>query len=109
MSQNSIAPFVNANVGDLLETIGVTQFLGEYNWFQVLGGLILQGGLRDGVASGGLITLNTGFPKQVLGVFITPKFPADVKFSAGDITTQSFKIFHDETDPVDFYWFAIGV
>lgn len=109
MSQNSIPPFATARVKDLLETIGVTQFPSEKNWYQVLGGLLLQGGFIDNASTGTTITFNTSFTKQVLGVFLIPVRATTIQFCVNTVTIDNFVVIHNSGVAEDFYWFAVGV
>lgn len=110
-SFNSIAPYLFAKTKDLQEAFGVTQFPSETNWFQVMGGLIVQGGFLDTYVTGTVVPLNTAFPLQVLGIWVTPINSAAIVYpgSVFGVTTSQFQISHASPAPQDFYWFAIGV
>lgn len=106
---NSIAPFIGASAKDLLDAIGVTQFPSETNWFQLIAGLLIQGGFIDNATTGDTITLNTSFTKQVLGVFLIPIRAGVIQFAVNAVTVDDFVVIHNSGGTADFYWFAIGV
>jgi hypothetical protein len=100
---NSIAALLKASLEDVQESVGVTQFQSEHEWVHIFGGLIFQGGVVSRSAESDItVTFNTAFPKQVLGVFITPAV-----FSVTP-TRENF-IVHSDGSDVQFYWFAIGI
>lgn len=107
--QNSLAPFTDASNKDLLDTIGVTQFPSETNWYQVLAGLIIQGGFIDNATTGTTITFNTSFTKQVLGVFLVAVRAGTIAYVVNTVTVDDFVVVHNSGGTADFYWFAIGV
>jgi len=107
--QNSLAPFVKATAEELLESIGVTQFIGEGNWYQVIAGLIIQGGKLTSVATGTLVTFNTSFTRQTLNVIITPVAGAVISTAVNTVSVDDFVLVHNSGGASDFYWFAIGV
>lgn len=106
---NSIIPFSRGTVQDLLNTVGITQFTSETDWYQVIAGLIIQGGLAETITTGDTITFNTSFTKQVLGVFITAIGASSLQVAANNITVDDFVLLHNGGGTGDFYWFAIGV
>lgn len=108
-NQNSLPPFTNASLKDLLEAIGITQFISETNWYQVIGGLNIQGGFEETITTGDTITFNASFPKQVLGIFITAVGASSRQVAADTVTVDDFVLRHNGGGTGDFYWFAIGV
>jgi hypothetical protein len=106
---NSIVPFSKGKIQDLLDTIGITQFTSGTNWYQVLAGLVIQGGFIQTAANGATISFNTSFTKQVLGVFITTVGASPRQVAANTVTLNNFVLRYNSTGPRDFYWFAIGV
>ena len=108
-NQNSLPPFTNASLKDLLDSIGITQFPSETNWYQVIGGLIIQGGFIDNATTGDTITFNASFTKQVLGVFLIPIRAGVIQYVVNTVTVDDFVVVHNGGGTGDFYWFAIGV
>lgn len=106
---NSIAPYVNANPNELLDTIGITQFSNGTDWFQVLGGLIFQGGLVSAHSSTATVTFPTGFSKQTLCVIVQPKDSSGTTFYVTSVTLKDFVLAHGGGGVHNYYWFAIGV
>lgn len=119
INHNSIVPFFGAERKDLQEAAGITQFLPSgTEWYHSFEGLLIQGGLTASLAGNALsasIPFNVGFPKQVLGVFITPKGTAvagtGIKYSAAVsiVDLGNFKIANDSGTASQFYWWAIGL
>lgn len=107
--QNSLAPFTKASIKDLLDTIGITQFTSETDWYQVIAGLIVQGGFVETITTGDTITFNTSFTKQVLGIFVTAVGASSRQVAVDTITVDDFVLRHNGGGTGDFYWFAIGV
>ncbi len=108
---NSIHPYSKARLEDLQEAIGITQFPGEFTWFQVIGGLIIQGGYES-FTSASVRTVNfpAPFSMQVLGVFISPESASNGPH--GNMTLvrnlNSFQINHHGPN-ANYFWWAIGV
>lgn len=93
---NSIVGFSKLRqVEELQETIGITKFSTEDEslWAQVIGGLIIQGGL---LSASGAVEFHAPYTKQVLGVFVNNGV-------ASDVTLEGF------TSSAANYWWAIGV
>lgn len=107
--QNSIPPFATPRATDIFNALGITQFPSETNWFQVIGGLILQGGFADNINTMTTISFNTSFTKQVLGIFVQPVGTAAFADIVNSITLNDFVLIHGGAGAQDFYWFAIGV
>lgn len=107
--QNSIIPFATPRAQDLFNALGITQFQSETNWFQVIGGLLIQGGFIDNASTGATITFNTSFTKQILGVFLIPVAGAVISTAVNTVTVDDFVLVHNSGGASDFYWFAIGV
>ena len=107
---NAIAGFDEVSVEDLQNSLGITQFSGEFLWSHVIGGLLIQGGKVLGVGSGALVTVPfaQGFVTQCLGVFIQPISGTAEVSSINNVTTAQFDIINGATAK-DFFWWAIGV
>ena len=92
--------------------MGVTRFSPSdvNSWFQVLGGLIIQGGRANAVSSAGsLITFTQAFPKQVLCILACP-IGVNSTYSVVSVGTNLENFVLDSgTNGVDYYWFAIGL
>lgn len=113
MSQgtNAVVPFEGANLRELVDSLGITQFPSETNWHQTLGGLLVQGGFIDSAGSGATVVVpfNVGFPTQVLGVFVQAIGTSVLGWSVNNITTAQFELVNAAVANRDFYWWAIGV
>lgn len=124
-ANNSIPPIVgsppweqNEAAQDALRALGVTQFVvgKDTNWYQVMGGLIVQGGYVTAATADAitLVSFNASFTQKVMGIFVTPIYPApfgasnDASGGVKDWTLDSFNLLNDGTQK-DFFWFAIGV
>ena len=108
---NSIFPYSKARLDEVQESIGVTQFPGETTWYQVLGGLVIQGGFEVFTAPATrTVNFVAPFDKQLLGVFISPASAANGPH--GHIvalpTLTSFQINHHGAN-ASYYWWAVGV
>lgn len=110
MGYNAIPPYLGATPGELQEALGVTRFVSETNWFQTVGGLLIQGGLESSVGSAATVTVsfNAAFPKQCLGVFIQPIGTSLLGFSVDNVTLEDFDLVNAAVVR-DFYWWAIGL
>jgi hypothetical protein len=117
---NAINPYANASLEQVQEALGLTVFdaaTGE-NWYHTIAGLLIQGGVVGPIAGNtlsGLLPFNTGFPKQVLGVFLQPidtvVAGTGIRYSAAVSVPDlnNFQIANDGAVAVDFYWWAIGL
>jgi hypothetical protein len=115
VSNNSVIPVYRPSPNQLADALGVTQFSGESNWAQVIGGLIIQGGKVSGVPAEGSVTVffDPAFPKQLLGVFLQSIYssPTAGNENSGCVSTPTlvdFILLNDGLEK-DFYWWAIGV
>ena len=108
-SYNSIPPFTGGTSRDALEALGITQFPSETDWFQVLGGLIVQGGFAA-VGDGATLTVNLNAPyeKQDLGVWIQVVGAAANTAHVASVALDSFDIVNG-VGARDFYWLSLGV
>lgn len=117
-NNNSIPVFNKDSIGNIQESLGITQLAAgsEDSWYQILGGLIFQGGKTDVIPVNTLsstISFNTAFPKKVLGIWIIPiSSVVDptgelYSFAVSPVDLYSFKIANDGSD-TSFYWLAIG-
>lgn len=108
-SHNSIIPFVKARIEDLQETIGITQFPTEHEWYQVLGGIIVQGGYVE-VAAGATagVTLPIPYDKQLLGVWIQPVGAPSNTEHINSVSLAGFEIVNGAGDKA-YYWLSLGV
>ena len=106
---NSIIPFLGAGLQDLQDTIGITQFPSGTNWYQTIGGLLIQGGFLT-VSSSAVTTVpfNAGYPTQVLGVWIQSVGGSHNNAHIDNVTLAQFEL-HNGGSTRDYYWWAIGV
>ena len=108
-STNSVAPFLGGTTRDALEALGITQFPSEFGWYQVIGGLIVQGGKVD-VTGGATLAVPFAAPygKQVLGTWIQVMAGAgnNAYIIPTDLTT--FSIVNGVGNRT-YYWLSLGV
>lgn len=117
MTYNSVPPYVRASTRDVQEAIGITvQPAGDENsWYQILGGLIFQGGLQA-VPPMTILPVNfvLPYPKKVLGIWLqtigngTLPGPAVRNIYASIINLSQFTMDNDYSDPVSYFWLSIG-
>lgn len=104
-----VLPYLRGTPEETADAIGITQFPSEGNWFQTIGGLLIQGGkIEVGSAATLTVNFNAAYPKQVLGVFVQPTGTSLLGFSVNTITLDTFDIVNAAVVR-DFYWWAIGV
>lgn len=108
---NAVTSFNGTSLEELNEAIGITQFPSDTNWYQTIGGLLIQGGLVEAVGSGATVTVpfNVGYPTQVLGVFVQSKGTGVLGWSVDNVTQAGFDLVNAAIANRDFYWWAIGV
>lgn len=106
---NSVPPFFGASNKELLETIGVTQFPSDVEWFQVIGGLVVQGGYVEIPDTSSLvINLPAPVSKQILGIYTQVVGQTENGAYIDNITLSEFELFNGAGDRF-YYWWAIGV
>jgi hypothetical protein len=108
-SYNSIFPFSKARLDEIQEAIGITQFPSATGWYQVIGGIIVQGGFASaGDAATVTVNLNAPYEKQLLGIWIQViGGTANAAYvTAADL--DSFQIVNG-VGARDFYWLSLGV
>lgn len=110
-STNAVAPFNDPSLRQLAESLGITQFPSETNWYQTMGGLLIQGGTVTGVGSGATVVVpfNVGFITQTLGVFVQAKGTGVLGWSVNNVTKNQFELVNAAVAARDFYWWAVGV
>lgn len=108
---NAVIPFLDASLRELNDSIGITQFPSETNWYQTIGGILIQGGtvLAVGSAATVAVSFNAGYPTQVLGVFVQAKGASVLGWSVDTVTLSGFNLINAAVANRDFYWWAIGV
>lgn len=106
---NSVIPYSGALLKDLADSIGITQFPDDTSWYQVIGGLIIQGGK---IAIGGGVTQAIDFvapyEKQLLSIHteVTGAAPNGHYITNEDLT--GFDIVNGASGR-DYYWWSVGV
>lgn len=106
---NSVLPFLGGSPKEVADAIGITQFPGEHTWFQVIGGVIIQGGYETLLSSSSnIVTFVAPLPKQVLGIFIQAVGAAENGAYIDNIDLEQFELFNGAGDRF-YYWWAIGV
>lgn len=108
---NAVTPFTGATLAELNDALGITQFPSETNWYQTVGGILIQGGFVDNVGSGATVAVpfNVGYPTQVLSVFVQGIGTSVLGWSVNNVTTAGFDLVNAAVANRDFYWWAIGV
>lgn len=106
---NSIISYVGASLKDTSESLGITQFPSEFEWYQIVGGLQVQGG-KVSVGGGATLTINFPAPyeKQLLGIFIQVRGAAGNNGYVNNESLDSFDIVNG-AGARDYYWWAVGV
>lgn len=100
------------SIREVQESLGITQFPSGTSWYQIIGGLQIQGGLTDSIPSATTVAIPFPAPyeTQLLGVFLQAVDQADSAWqvvSAGTDLNQ-FSVRHTGTAR-KFYWIALGV
>jgi hypothetical protein len=108
-SYNSIAALTGGTARDALEALGITQFPSAAEWYQVIGGLIVQGG-SVAVGDGATATVNLVAPyeKQTLGVWIQVSGAAGNNAHVATVGLTSFQIVNG-SGARTYYWLSLGV
>jgi len=115
-STNSVIPFLGASSRDLQEAAGITQFPSQYEWFQVVNGLIIQGGYVEALSTTtniisftttNIISFVAPFGKQTLGVFIQVVAAATNDSYVNAVTLNNFELIN-LAGARNYYWWAIG-
>jgi hypothetical protein len=108
-NRNSIAALTGGSLPDAFEALGITQFPDAAGWYQVIGGLIVQGGSVD-IAGAATATINLHAPyeKQLLGIWtqIVGGAGNNAYVTAADL--DSFQIVNGAGDRT-YYWLSLGV
>lgn len=106
---NSIFPFSRARLDEIQESIGITQFPSEFEWYQVIGGIIVQGSLAS-VGDGATLVVDFPAPyeKQLLGVWLQVVGAAANTAYVNAAGLDSFEIVNG-VGARDFYWLSLGV
>jgi len=111
MADNSIPRFKNATLDEIQQSLGITNFSGEFDWNHTIGGLIIQGGrISDNAGDGGDVVFNVTYPKQVLFVVAFPiNSTGNQNVSGLEITLSGFRIYNNHGNPIKYNWLAIGI
>lgn len=106
---NSIIPYTGAKLKELADTIGITQFPDETSWYQVLGGLIFQGG-KIGIGGGvtQAIDFVAPYEKQLLCIHteVLGAAPNGHYVTGEDLT--GFDIVNGASGRT-YFWWSVGV
>lgn len=110
-NRNAVSPFDSPSLRDLADSIGITQFPSETNWWQTMGGLLIQGGKILGATHGApvVVPFNVGFITQCLGVWCQELGTNAHSWSVNNVTKNQFELILASGPAKDFYWWAIGV
>lgn len=106
---NSIVPYTGVKLKALAESMGITQFPDATSWYQIIGGLIFQGG-KVSVLGTALETVPFVAPyeKQLLGIWTQVLDAAGNNHHVTNAGLTGFDIQNGAGDR-DFYWWSIGV
>lgn len=106
---NAVVPFLGGTLPDALESLGVTQFPSGTEWFQTIGGLLVQGGKVDVVAAAtASIEFPAGVPTQLLGIWIQTVGGTTNGAYVNVPTLAGFDLVNGASDRT-YYWWALGV
>jgi len=106
---NSVAPFVNPTREELADAVGITQFPSATSWYQIIGGLQVQGGFQTLAGAGAnVVTLPAPYEKQVLGIFIQVIGAAENGAFISAIGLDKFTL-NNGAGARTYYWWAVGV
>lgn len=108
-NRNSIFPFSKARLDEVQEAIGITQFPTETEWYQIIGGIVIQGG-RVSVGDAATLTIpfNAPYEQQVLGIWTQVIGGVANTAHLANITTADFEIVNG-AGVRDFFWLSLGV
>lgn len=108
---NAVAPFNDPSLRQLADSLGITQFPSATNWYQTMGGILVQGGQVTGVGSAATVVVpfNVGFPIQCLGVFVQAQGTSVLGWSVNNVTQAQFELVNAAVAARSFYWWAVGV
>jgi len=108
-SYNSLIPFTKATLAELAETVGITQFPDAVGWYQVIGGIIVQGGYVDVLSSTvEAVSLYAPYEKQLLGVWLQTEGASHNTAHVANATLSGFEI-HNGGGDRSYYWLSLGV
>lgn len=113
MSWNSVPGYDVDNLRALQEAAGITQFPDATGWYQLINGLLVQGGVvAVGANTSIVVPFQIGMPQQILGIFVQAAI-AGVGNGYGTVdpagtTLQQFTLVNTGAAK-DYYWWAIGV
>lgn len=106
---NSIIAYVGASLKETSESLGTTQFPSELEWYQIVGGLQVQGGkVSVGSATMLVVDFSAPYEKQVLGVFLQVVDGGENGAFISGVTQDNFEL-NNGVGARDYYWWAIGV
>ena len=110
---NSLVGYGAIDLAQLQEQAGITQFPDASGWYQMMNGLLVQGGIVNvGLNASLVVPFKIAVPTQVLGIF-TQAAIAGVGNGYGTVdpvgtNLQQFTLVN--TGPAkDYYWWCIGV
>ncbi len=113
MSWNSVPGYGATDLRALQEAAGVTQFPSATCWYQLINGILVQGGaVNVGAGVDATFQYNIAIPTQLLGVFVQAQNAAvGSGYGSIDIATTNLQQFTVVNTGLakDFFWFAIGV
>lgn len=113
MSWNSIPSYGLTDLKQLQDAAGVTQFPSDTSWYQLINGLLVQGGkVAIGANTSLVVPFLVGNPTQLLSVFTQPIL-AGTGNGYGSIdpagtNLNQFTLVNTGAAK-DYYWWAVGV
>ena len=106
---NSISPYIAPTNRELADSIGITQFPALTAWYQLIGGLQVQGGFETLAGAGANVVLfSAPYEKQVLGIFIQVIGAAENGAWISAIGLDKFTL-NNGAGARTYYWWAVGV
>jgi hypothetical protein len=106
---NSIIGRIGASLEETSESLGVTQFPSATSWYQIIGGLQVQGGFETLAGAGAnVVPFSAPYEKQVLGIFIQVIGAAENGAFISAIGLNQFTL-NNGAGARTYYWWAVGV
>ena len=106
---NSVQPYSGASLSEASESIGITQFPSLTSWYQIIGGLQVQGGFETLAGAGAnVVPFSAPYEKQVLGIFIQVIGAAENGAFISAVGLNQFTL-NNGAGARTYYWWAVGV
>lgn len=110
---SSVPGYGETDLNQLQQAAGITQFSGANGWYQLINGILVQGGIVNvGAGATATFPFQVAITSQLLGVFLQAQnAAAGSGYGSIDIATTNLQQFTIVNTGVakDFFWLAIGV